>query len=357
MNQPLTALALFAFAATAFGQGNLLPPPGPPGPTMKTLDQVEARTIINATNTPGDGSNSYIITLPGSYYLTGNLVGESGRHGISIQASDVTLDLNGFVLSGVAGSLHGVTVPATATNVAVRNGTVRSWGQRGVDAEQVRNGRLERLSASHNAATGIAAGSNSLVTACVAMNNSAEGISALRGCTISNCSAQSNATGIYTFDLSGGCDISDCSALYNTGVGIFAIYGNSVKGCTVRYNGSIGISASTSCTISGCTISRNNSDGIVAFSRNLIVNNNVSENGINSVNGDGISTYGGENRIDGNHTTGNNGRGIRSTGGEDFIIRNTSTGNSAGNYTPLSGATIGPIGGTPGTATSPWANF
>ena len=42
---------------------------------MKTLDQVEARIIVNATNTPGDGTNSYIISAPGSYYLTGNIAG------------------------------------------------------------------------------------------------------------------------------------------------------------------------------------------------------------------------------------------------------------------------------------------
>ena len=33
-----------------------------PAPTMKTLDQVEARTIVNAANTPGDTSNLFIIT-------------------------------------------------------------------------------------------------------------------------------------------------------------------------------------------------------------------------------------------------------------------------------------------------------
>ena len=62
---------------------------------MKTLDQVEARTIINAANTPGDANNTFIISQAGSYYLTGNITGESGKNGISIQAEDVTLDLNG----------------------------------------------------------------------------------------------------------------------------------------------------------------------------------------------------------------------------------------------------------------------
>jgi hypothetical protein len=58
---------------------------------MKTLDQVEARTIVNTANTPGDVDNTFIISQPGSYYLSGNITGEAGKNGISIQADDVTL--------------------------------------------------------------------------------------------------------------------------------------------------------------------------------------------------------------------------------------------------------------------------
>ena len=65
---------------------------------MKKLDEIEARTIVNTADTPGDATNTFIISAPGSYYLTGNLTGDTGKHGISIQANDVTLDLNGFVL-------------------------------------------------------------------------------------------------------------------------------------------------------------------------------------------------------------------------------------------------------------------
>ena len=51
---------------------------------MKRLDEIEARTIVNAANTPGNGTNTFIINAPGSYYLTGNLTGAAGKHGISI---------------------------------------------------------------------------------------------------------------------------------------------------------------------------------------------------------------------------------------------------------------------------------
>jgi hypothetical protein len=67
---------------------------------LKTLDEVEARIIVNASSTPGDVTNSFIIKAAGSYYLTGSITGVAGKHGISIQANDVTLDLNGFALIG-----------------------------------------------------------------------------------------------------------------------------------------------------------------------------------------------------------------------------------------------------------------
>jgi hypothetical protein len=40
-------------------QGSLTPPPGAPAPTMKTLDQIEARTPIS--------SAPFTISAPGSY--------------------------------------------------------------------------------------------------------------------------------------------------------------------------------------------------------------------------------------------------------------------------------------------------
>jgi len=87
----VTALIFGLSASPIFAQGSLTPP-GAPTPTMKTLDQVEARQIVNATNTPGDGTNQFIISAPGSYYLTGNITGVSAKNGIVINADDVTLD-------------------------------------------------------------------------------------------------------------------------------------------------------------------------------------------------------------------------------------------------------------------------
>lgn len=95
---------------------------------MKTLDQIKARTPI--------GSLPYVITNSGAYYRTDTRRGGTSVTGITINASAVTLDLNGFALVGGSGSYHGIFVGGTAsapcTDVVIQNGIVRDWGQSGV---------------------------------------------------------------------------------------------------------------------------------------------------------------------------------------------------------------------------------
>src|SRR5689334_9465486 len=105
--------------------GPLDPPAGPVTPTYKTLTEVEPRIAINAINTPGDADSLFKITKPGSYYLTGNITGVVGRHGVEIIVGGVTLDLNGFDLVGVPamGEFDGVSVTVESLrNITVTNG-------------------------------------------------------------------------------------------------------------------------------------------------------------------------------------------------------------------------------------------
>src|SRR4051812_8998727 len=84
-------VSFFLFPITIFAQGSLTPP-GAPAPLFKTLQQVEPRTPIS--------SIPINITNSGSYYLTVNLTQTNNAAGITISASDVTIDLNGFALIG-----------------------------------------------------------------------------------------------------------------------------------------------------------------------------------------------------------------------------------------------------------------
>jgi hypothetical protein len=166
--------------SSLLAQGTLTPP-GAPAPTMKSLDQIEPRTPVDAMHTPGDSGNVFIITQPGSYYLTTNLIGVSGRHGINIAANNVTLDLNGLSLLGVAGALDGIFALGPVTNITVRNGIITGW----TDTFGIRCGAnymtVERLTVTGNEYGVDCIGNNAVIRDCIVSGNSRSGILAVVG--------------------------------------------------------------------------------------------------------------------------------------------------------------------------------
>jgi hypothetical protein len=109
----LALLVLAAAARLAFG-GPLDPPVSVGTPTGKVQ--------IN--------SLPYTISSPGSYILNADLTCSSctsGQDGITIAASQVTIDLNGFEINGVPGSGSGIKVSGSRGNIQVKNGTVQNW--------------------------------------------------------------------------------------------------------------------------------------------------------------------------------------------------------------------------------------
>ena len=161
--------------STIFAQGSLTPP-GAPGPTMKTLDQMEPRTPVDASHTPGDANAIYVISQPGSYYLTTNVIGIAGLSGIRIDADNVTLDLNGFALIGVPSTQRGINMTAAHLNIAIFNGTVRGWSSYGVYMTSAANSQFYKLRLSQNSFAGLKVGDHSTVFDCVADANAGPGI-------------------------------------------------------------------------------------------------------------------------------------------------------------------------------------
>jgi hypothetical protein len=222
-NSILDALALlsaFCLQPSAFGQGSLTPP-SPPGPTMLTLNQLEPRTPVDAVHTPGNGSAEFVITNPGSYYLTANIIGVSGEDGIDIDTNNVTLDLNGFSLLGNPGSPLGINIAGGITNITVHGGVISGWGggyANGID-NSAYNTIFESLTISFCYYGLICDGNSATIRNCVLNNNVDAGIYIENGTAIvTGCLMNNNFYGI---DIAGsGCLITgnDCAGSAEAGI-------------------------------------------------------------------------------------------------------------------------------------------
>lgn len=132
----LAIAALFGAASLALA-GPLTPPIGPVTSTGKTTTQIEPR--VDVATLAGSATAVHIISQPGSYYLTANINVPSGKHGVIISCSNVSLDLNGFAIIGVDGALDGVRChpepnPDQIRNISISNGLIEHFDQYGVNA-------------------------------------------------------------------------------------------------------------------------------------------------------------------------------------------------------------------------------
>lgn len=126
MRTPSLAAAL-TFAATALA-GPLTPPPGPPAPTSKTLNQVEPSTPVDTL--PGNANALHIISEPGAYHLTGNIEAANLARIIEITSTGVTLDLRGFRVRG--DSTVDAIIESNNIGITIRNGTISGGDEFGL---------------------------------------------------------------------------------------------------------------------------------------------------------------------------------------------------------------------------------
>ena len=191
----IRSVALFSLGwlapASVLAQGSLTPP-GAPAPTMRSLDQIEARTPINATTTPGNSGAQFIISTAGSYYLTGNVTGVASKIGIAVAVSDVTIDLAGFTMTGVALATSAIAF-TNLDRIHIRNGRVRNWPLAGINGNGGDGARLDNVVCEANGAQGAQLGMNAVVTNSFFRNNtgaSGSGLQVDNGSVVTRCTSR-----------------------------------------------------------------------------------------------------------------------------------------------------------------------
>ena len=371
MKRPNFSLALLPallMPLGAFAQGNLTPP-GPPAPSMKTLDQIGAQLEkrVEVSTLPGDGTAQHIISAPGSYHLGGNLVGVAGKDGIRVTADHVTIDLNGFTLVGITDgtSRDGIVQagPGGGPHIRILNGTITGWGGSGINAPNAELD-LSALHISKNAGAGVRWGDGSSASHCHVGENGGVGFgdgsvrisisdSEIRGNGSHGVAAGAGLTlHASIIDSNGGNGAQGGSGTVchhtlikgNTGIGLVTgdssvvhdstITGNQSHGvqtgkasgfsCNgITENGGIGVLAGDNTTIAHSVISKNGSHGVQTGLASGFSCNGFAENG-----GAGLLT-GDRSIVEQCHFTGNLSHGVQSGSGGTYL-GNSFLGNGAG---------------------------
>lgn len=126
----------------------------------------------------------YTITQPGAYVLTKNLTVAGPIVAITINASNVSVDLKGFLITGPGSNIggHGIEVPSSSSNVTIQNGAIFNFYEsivlNGPDAT-IQNLRLE------GTAVGVIAQN---ITSCLIQNCSIVSTGSNVGIALSSCS-------------------------------------------------------------------------------------------------------------------------------------------------------------------------
>lgn len=136
----------------------------------------------------------YIISAPGTYYLTKNLTMSGNGDGIPINVGiNVTIDLNGFAVIGTgSGTGSGVSV-GVQSGLRVQNGVIRGWGGSGISANAATNAKIEGVICADNGQYGMILGSRADVRNCIAWgNHNVAGISVGAGSFVTGSVAHQN---------------------------------------------------------------------------------------------------------------------------------------------------------------------
>lgn len=296
--------------------------------------QFISQRVVPGTETPartavqrlaGSSQALHVIDEPGSYLLLGNLQGVSGKHGILVNAPNVTIDLMGFVLSGTADSNSGIAVGNGASGLVLKNGTITGWGGSGVESMgNAVQARLERIRAIDNGGTGLAVEAGSSVELCLSVRN-VNGIFAREARVEASLASENSSRGVWLV----GSASARRTMCRDTGDGYGRAFllkegGSSVTEC-VAAHGNVRIESGTTqrvARLSRSVISGSPSSGVQVTSSSLIEDNLSTGHTFHTFH---VTTGG--HHIEGNLST-NSGPDAFSVYGQGVVIRNASVGNA-----------------------------
>jgi hypothetical protein len=327
----LTSVLAAGTAVVVVQAGPLDPPAGPIASSYKTLAEVEPRTQISQL--------PFTITAPGSYYIAKDLRVTGTTGGLTIGASEVTIDLNGFALVGAGaaqGNVPGIGVSAGQNRITIRNGHVNGWGGAGISLAGCTTISIENVTSTGNSRHGFELGTSATVRSCIATGNTLDGFNSTSNATFADCVARSNLNAGFRatdnvsfahctaelngtagqvhagFDLGINASVQNCSAAGNRSGGFTLGNGGKVSGCSATINGRDGFRLGDGSQITNSAANRNLRNGI--FAQQTVGANEVASVGVSVI---GCSAHG--------NTT----YGI-AVGASAIVINNTSANNQSG---------------------------
>ena len=317
--------------------------------SISPLSADEGRTPIYQPTT---------ITQSGHYIITRNISVTSGD-AITIQANEVTLDLNGKTIASSSTSGYLIAIANGYSNITIRNGFL-AGGSEGVHYSNSSTRTrlyLENLAIRNSASYGmeIFGAEHVDVISCRIYSSGSSGIylhggSALFSGSVINSSVNGagasgiELNGLTSGEVRGNTVLNFGTAGYSHGISLNTVFGQNAKGNLVDGNTVSGGGSDDA----GITIA-------VGSAYNLIINNTITSNGIGiSVNSNGnsasrnlianhsshgIEIYGNYNLIEQNQIVGNG------TGGSGFGIAFGSAGSNAYRNNMLRNNISGPVFG------------
>jgi len=343
---PASVALLVVLTAHALA-GPLTPPVGPVASTSKPIGEIEPRIAINSVNTPGDNDvtpSVFRITQPGSYYLTSNFTVPSATRAIEITANNVTIDLNGFTITGQSGSTNAIAIAGATDNISILNGTIQSFTGTAVNLLTVSNGRIENLLVQNGTSDAIRTANSYSIRNTIARFNSGSCFVVGSNTSMDACSALNNSGDGFNIGSVGV--VRNCLASANLNSGFIGAARGILSNCTANQNNQ-GFSVSSFSLVTNCNASFNTADGFVINSNSTVMNCNSTSNGTAAV-GAGFNITGNNVRVESNNAVGND-IGFLVASNSNLIIRNSASGNTTA-WNIAAGNAIGPIVSTVASA-------